>query len=43
VCYYSGPADTHYDRLGHAEVTQIALVGGEAERSTQASIIVPEP
>mmetsp|Transcript_10091 Transcript_10091/g.17331 ORF Transcript_10091/g.17331 Transcript_10091/m.17331 type:complete len:254 (-) Transcript_10091:810-1571(-) len=39
VCYYSGRADTHYDRLGHAEVTQIALVGGGAERSTQMRLL----
>jgi hypothetical protein len=25
VCYYSGPGDSVYERLGHAEVVQLQL------------------
>uniref|UniRef100_A0A7S0MV44 Peptide-methionine (S)-S-oxide reductase n=1 Tax=Pyramimonas obovata TaxID=1411642 RepID=A0A7S0MV44_9CHLO len=35
VCYYSGPPARHYDRLGHAEVTQVSLVGSPEDLTQQ--------
>jgi hypothetical protein len=35
VCYYSGPQDAVYERLGHAEVVQVQLDGSKAEQEMQ--------
>ena len=35
MCYYSGPQDAVYERLGHAEVVQVQLDGSKAEQEMQ--------
>ena len=43
VCYYSGPQDALYEKLGHAEVVQVQLDGKktqqEMERFADVSLI----
>mmetsp|Transcript_19264 Transcript_19264/g.58164 ORF Transcript_19264/g.58164 Transcript_19264/m.58164 type:complete len:324 (-) Transcript_19264:298-1269(-) len=33
ICYYYGPGNTVYEKLGHAEVTQVELGGGDTART----------
>ena len=35
VCYYSGPQDALYEKLGHAEVVQVELDGSKAQQEMQ--------
>ena len=35
VCYYSGPQDALYEKLGHAEVVQVELDGGKTQQEMQ--------
>lgn len=35
VCYYYGPGDTVYEKLGHAEVVQLELQGGAPQAEQQ--------
>ena len=35
VCYYSGPQDALYEKLGHAEVVQIELDGSKAQQEME--------
>ena len=35
VCYYSGPQDALYERLGHAEVVQVELDGSKAKQEME--------
>ena len=45
MCYYSGPQDAVYERLGHAEVVQVQLGGSKAEQEMQkfADVSVDHP
>ena len=35
VCYYSGPQDALYEKLGHAEVVQVELDGSKAQQEME--------
>ena len=35
VCYYSGPQDALYEKLGHAEVVQVELDGSKARQEME--------
>ena len=35
MCYYYGPGDSVYEKLGHAEVVQLELAGAASEAEQQ--------
>ncbi len=35
VCYYSGPQDALYEKLGHAEVVQVELDGSKTKQEME--------
>ena len=35
VCYYSGPQDALYEKLGHAEVVQVQLDGSKTKQEME--------
>ena len=35
VCYYSGPQNALYEKLGHAEVVQVELDGSKTQQEMQ--------
>lgn len=43
VCYYSGPQNALYEKLGHAEVVQVQLDGSKTKQEMErfADVSVP--